>query len=60
VKVHFIWTYEELSKNISIRKGGSLAIKALKLLWENYSLNIKLVITGHELWPLREKTKRLS
>lgn len=37
------------------RKGGSLVVKAFKLLRKNYSSNLKLVIAGPELWPLREK-----
>jgi len=37
------------------RKGGSLVVKAFKLLRKNYSSNIKLVIAGPKSWPLREK-----
>jgi glycosyltransferase involved in cell wall biosynthesis len=37
------------------RKGGSLVVKAFKLLRKNYSSNIKLVIAGPESWPLKEK-----
>jgi len=37
------------------RKGGSLVVKAFKLLRENYSSSIKLVIAGPESWPLRGK-----
>jgi glycosyltransferase involved in cell wall biosynthesis len=37
------------------RKGGSLVVKAFKLLRKNYSSNIKLVIAGPESWPLGEK-----